>query len=46
MGLLVFPFALRPGLSAMLGIKPKEWAAFMEERTRLLPDLILAGLRP
>jgi TetR/AcrR family transcriptional regulator len=46
MGLLVFPFALRHGLSALLGIKPAEWAAFMEERKRLLPDLILAGLRP
>jgi AcrR family transcriptional regulator len=46
MGLLVFPFALRPGLSALLGIKRTEWAAFMEERKRLLPDLILAGLRP
>lgn len=46
MGLLVFPFALRPGLSALLGIKPSGWSAFMEERKRLLPDFILAGLRP
>lgn len=46
MGLLVFPFALRPGLSALLGIEPSGWAAFMEERKRLLPDFILAGLRP
>jgi TetR/AcrR family transcriptional regulator len=46
MGLLVFPFALRPGLSALLGIEPGGWAAFMEERKRLLPEFILAGLRP
>jgi TetR/AcrR family transcriptional regulator len=46
MGLLVFPFALRPGLSALLGIEPSDWAAFMEERKRLLPEFILAGLRP
>jgi AcrR family transcriptional regulator len=46
MGLLVFPFALRPGLSALLGIQPSDWAAFMDQRKRLLPDFILAGLRP
>ena len=46
MGLLIFPFALRPGLSAFLGINPANWAGFREERKRLLPDFILAGLRP
>jgi TetR/AcrR family transcriptional regulator len=46
MGLLIFPFALRAGLSALLGIEPEGWTAFMEERKRLLPDFILAGLRP
>lgn len=46
MGLLVFPFAMRPVLSVLLNIEPSGWAAFMEERGRLLPDLILAGLRP
>ena len=46
MGLLIFPFALRPGLSVLLNLDPTSWAAFMEERKRLLPDLILAGLRP
>jgi TetR/AcrR family transcriptional regulator len=45
MGLLIFPFALRPGLSLLLGLDPSGWAAFMEERKRLLPDFILAGLR-
>jgi AcrR family transcriptional regulator len=46
MGLLIFPFALRPGLTVLLEMDPSGWAAFMEERKRLLPDLILAGLRP
>jgi TetR/AcrR family transcriptional regulator len=46
MGLLVFPFALRPALTVLLNIDPSGWAAFLEERKRLLPDLILAGLRP
>jgi AcrR family transcriptional regulator len=46
MGLLIFPFALRPILTVLLNIEPSRWAAFMEERVQLLPDLILAGLRP
>ena len=46
MGLLIFPFALRAGLTVLLEMDPSEWTAFMEERKRLLPDLILAGLRP
>jgi TetR/AcrR family transcriptional regulator len=46
MGLLIFPFAMRPGLMVLLEMEPSNWAAFMEERKRLLPDLILAGLRP
>ena len=46
MGLLIFPFALRPGLTLLLEMDPSDWSAFMEERRRLLPDLILAGLRP
>jgi AcrR family transcriptional regulator len=46
MGLLVFPFALRPALTVLLNMESSAWAGFMEERKRLLPDLILAGLRP
>ena len=46
MGLLIFPFAMRPGLRELLSLDPASWAAFMDERKRLLPDLILAGLRP
>ena len=46
MGLLIFPFAMQPGLTVLLEMEPSGWTAFMEERKRLLPDLILAGLRP
>jgi TetR/AcrR family transcriptional regulator len=46
MALCVFPFALRPGLGALLGLEASRWTAFVEERRRLLPDFFLAGLRP
>ncbi|MGH7629910.1 MAG: TetR/AcrR family transcriptional regulator [Gemmatimonadales bacterium] len=46
MALLVFPFAIRPALGALLSLEPSRWTAFLEERRRLLPDFFLAGLRP
>jgi len=46
MGLLIFPFAMRPALRAIVGLDDTRWPAFLEERRRLLPDLFLAGLRP
>jgi AcrR family transcriptional regulator len=46
MAMLVFPFAMRAALCAVLGIEPSRWPAFVEERRRLLPDFFLAGLRP
>ncbi len=46
MGLLIFPFAMRPGLVVLLDLNSSGWAAFIEERKRLLPAFILAGLRP
>jgi AcrR family transcriptional regulator len=46
MGLLIFPFAVRPALCRLLSLDEAGWRAFLEERRRLLPDLILAGLRP
>jgi TetR/AcrR family transcriptional regulator len=46
MALCVFPFALRPALGVLLHLEPPGWAAFLEERKRLLPDFFLAGLRP
>jgi TetR/AcrR family transcriptional regulator len=46
MGLLIFPFAIRPALSEMLSLDATRWRAFVEERRRLLPDFFMAGLRP
>jgi TetR/AcrR family transcriptional regulator len=46
MGLLIFPFAIRPALGALLSLDSTRWPAFLEERRRLLPDFFLAGLRP
>lgn len=46
MGLLIFPFAIRPALCELLGLDSARWHAFLEERRRLLPDLVMAGLRP
>lgn len=46
MGLLVFPFVVRPVLEVMLGISARRFPAFLEERKRALPDFFLAGLRP
>ena len=46
MGLLIFPFAIRPALCELLGLDATRWRAFIEERRRLLPDFFMAGLRP
>ena len=46
MGLLIFPFAVRPALCQLLHLDAAGWQAFIEERRRQLPDFILAGLRP
>ncbi len=46
MGLLIFPFAIRPALSELLSLDETRWRAFIEERRRLLPDFFMAGLRP
>lgn len=46
MGLLLFPFAVRPALCELLGLDSARWQAFLEERRRLLPDFVMAGLRP
>jgi TetR/AcrR family transcriptional regulator len=46
MGLLLFPFAIRPALCELLGFDSKRWEAFLEERRRILPDFVMAGLRP
>jgi AcrR family transcriptional regulator len=46
MGLLIFPFAIRSALCDLLGFDAARWQAFLEERRRLLPELVMAGLRP
>jgi AcrR family transcriptional regulator len=46
MGLLIFPFAIRPALCELLSLDATRWRAFIEERRRLLPDFFMAGLRP
>ncbi len=46
MGLLIFPFAIRPALCGLLGLDDSQWQSFLDERRRLLPDFCLAGLRP
>jgi TetR/AcrR family transcriptional regulator len=46
MGLLLFPFAIRAALCELLGFDAARWKAFLEDRRRLLPDFVMAGLRP
>jgi TetR/AcrR family transcriptional regulator len=46
MGLLIFPFAIRPALCELLDLDADRWRAFLEERRRILPDFVMAGLRP
>jgi len=46
MGLLIFPFAIRLALCELLGLDEAGGRAFLEERRRILPELILSGLRP
>ncbi len=46
MGLLLFPFAIRAALCELLGFDAERWQAFLEERRRMLPDFVMAGLRP
>jgi len=46
MGLLIFPFAIRPALMELLSLDATRWRAFIDERRRLVPDFFMAGLRP
>jgi AcrR family transcriptional regulator len=46
MGLLIFPFAIRPALAELLSLDATRWPAFLDERRRILPDFFMAGLRP
>jgi AcrR family transcriptional regulator len=46
MGLLFFPFAFRLALRQLLALDEAGWRAFLDDRRRILPEFILAGLRP
>jgi TetR/AcrR family transcriptional regulator len=46
MGLLLFPFAVRAALCELLDLDSARWQSFLEERRRILPDFVMAGLRP
>ncbi|MEP7380429.1 MAG: TetR/AcrR family transcriptional regulator [Gemmatimonadota bacterium] len=46
MGLLVFPFMVRPVLETIVGLDGDRFPAFIEARKRELPAFFLAGLRP
>ena len=46
MGLLVFPFLVRPVLEVIVGLDAERFPAFIEARRRELPNFFLAGLRP
>ncbi len=44
--LCIFPFVGRPMLALVLGWKDGDFAKFIAERKRVLPDFFLAALRP
>ena len=44
--LCIFPFAARPMLALVLGWKDGDFARFIAERQRALPDFFLGALRP
>ena len=41
-----FPFAVRPILAAVLGVGPKRFEVFIEQRRKELPAFLKRGLRP
>jgi hypothetical protein len=45
-GTCIFPFAARPMIAAGLGIGPKGFDAFIEQRRKELPAFLKRGLRP
>jgi AcrR family transcriptional regulator len=46
MGLLVFPFLVRPVLEVIIGLDAERFPAFIDARKRDLAAFFLAGLRP
>ncbi len=45
-GAIVLPFVLRPLMNNLLSLQGDRFDAFLDERTTVLPEFILAGLRP
>jgi AcrR family transcriptional regulator len=45
-GAIVLPFVLRPLMTTMMSLHGDRFDAFLDERTTVLPEFILAGLRP
>jgi AcrR family transcriptional regulator len=46
MGATVLPFMVRPMLGPFFGLEDAAFDAFLDERMTVLPELIIAGLRP
>lgn len=46
MGATLLPFIMRPMLGLYFGLEGEAFDAFLDERLTVLPDLIIAGLRP
>ena len=45
LSMCIFPFMAQPMLEQVTGIGRKQFDAIMEERTRLVPELIIASIR-
>jgi len=46
MGATLLPFIMRPMLGPFFGLEGEAFEAFLDQRLTVLPDLIIAGLRP
>jgi AcrR family transcriptional regulator len=46
MGATLLPFIMRPMLGPFFGLEGEAFDAFLDQRLTVLPDLIIAGLRP
>ena len=46
LGAILLPFVLRPLMTNMLSLHGERFDAFLDERMTVLPEFMLAGLRP
>ncbi len=46
MGAIMLPFLVRPLVETLLDLRGDRFTAFIDARREILPDLIIAGLRP